>query len=228
MLASRSARSVVVMLAGLSIKLYQKQLWMYRWRKGYIVPHYSTTFLVYIILMQAFILAYIYRNIQRSEGDTPSDLSLWLSLTWLPGVLGFSHAGWSLAVSHAIHVLSTQDRLPSPLLRAGFLNGLGIVTQVCMVGSTSALTYIAQQKYKQTLKTAKVLTSFVGLGAMTYTGKFETSTLSEVVILTADVIQATDDYSTSRGQRMNSAVPFADGVLLELRSLLLQIRVPQL
>lgn len=44
--------SMVVMLAGLTIKLVQKQLWLYRWRKGYIVPHYSTTFLLFIIMMQ--------------------------------------------------------------------------------------------------------------------------------------------------------------------------------
>lgn len=111
------------------------------------------------------------------------------------GVLGFSHAGWSLAVSHAIHVLTTQNRLSSPLLRSGFLNGLGILSPICVMASIVALTVFAQQAYHKTLVSAASLTAFVGRGAQSDPTAIDDATLSEVVLLTADVIQATDNYT---------------------------------
>jgi hypothetical protein len=100
---------------------------------------------------------YIHSTQLFASGVLRTDTALWRTLVWLPGVLAFYFAAWSLVVSHILHLDSSGRPARTFLASARFVNTIGILLPSSLIVAVGVLASYSEKHYKATMKEYSVI-----------------------------------------------------------------------
>ncbi|GAA5904046.1 hypothetical protein JCM6882_003810 [Rhodosporidiobolus microsporus] len=196
------AINTIFLILSIIVKWRQGSFWIFKTFRGtggnYLVVHYSSAFSTFMLVFFALLQPYIWKTVHFSEGHIVYDSALWRTLVWIPGVIAFFLATWSLCVSHILHKDSSGRPARTFFAQAWFVNCAGSFSIVGLIVSVAILAWQTQKHWHSAMQKFQALEDILTRYESTYNGTLDPTAFGDGTTMTVATGFATNlaDFGT--------------------------------